>query len=361
MKSGRAKQICIITTSLLLVNCQASFSSNLQTDPAHQSAASAACTTAICEAVPAGSTPSSSQTKTGKAQHRSEPQPILMSKSDPYTPGLSQEALQLCEILHVTDKLEQIQRLQQELEQPDGQRAPIESKQKLADLKVDLLTIIEETRLEIDFVVSEIEEENARFEETLQTFSDERDRRVNKAYNWAFRTNGALWAVAEGLDIPTYSSPRYSIPSGTIGIVAGLVPSLFSAYALRAEGGKRYEKAAFPNMLSKIYGLPTHEGIEYTESVWTYLNSPTPGPDKRTRKEILINHWIDDKNISIFKHGMTKQDLILLTGAEQPMVTIDLIKDRLTMLREVEAVTLQMSRPLLEINMVLQGKKKLAN
>jgi hypothetical protein len=193
----------------------------------------------------------------------------------------------------------------------------------------------------------------------LQSYTTERDHRVNQANLWAFRTNGALWAIAEALDIPTYATPRLSIPSGTIGIIAGLVPSIFSTYALRAESGNRYCRDAFPNMLSKIYDFPTNSGIEYPETVWTYLNTPLPGTDKPSRKQLLMDHWLADKNIHIFRHGMTKTDLIILTGAAQPVVTIDLINDRLIMLREVKTITLQMTRPLLELNMAMQSKKKI--
>jgi hypothetical protein len=341
----------------LLCNSQASFSSN---DPAAQSATTAA-STAQNSALPL-SIPytTSARAKSVRSSHSLDARmSILHSTSDPYSPGLSVEAIQLADLLHITDKLKRLHQLQQQVLQAGDQKPSVELRQDLADLRVELLTTIEQTRLEIDFVTSEIDEENARFFEWLKTFEEDRDNRVNRANAWAFRTNGVLWAVAEALDIPTYRTPKYSISSGAIGIVAGLVPSVFSAYALRSGSGEKYERNAHPNMLSKVYGFPTHEGIEYPETVWTYLNTPPPGTDKRSRREMLIDHWITDINIHIFKNGVTKDDLILLTGAAQPKVTIDLLHDRMTMLSEVEAATVQMNRPLLEINMAMQGKKKL--
>jgi hypothetical protein len=357
MKSRRALRSCILTALFLLFNSQASFSSNA---PAAQSAITAAPTAQNSTVPLVIPYTTAANAKSVRSSHSLDARmSILHSMSDPYSPGFSPEAVQLADLLHITDKLKRLHQLQQQVQQSGDQKPSVELRQDLADLKLELLTTIEQTRLEIDFVASEIEEENARFFEWLKTFEEDRDNRVNRANAWAFRTNGVLWAVAEALDIPTYRTPKYSISSGAIGIVAGLVPSVFSAYALRSGSGEKYERNAHPNMLSKVYGFPTHEGIEYPETVWTYLNTPPPGTDKRSRREMLIDHWITDINIHIFKNGVTKDDLILLTGASQPKVTIELLHDRMTMLSEVEAATQQMSRPLLEINMAMQGKKKL--
>ncbi|HEY9719920.1 MAG TPA: hypothetical protein V6C69_20740 [Trichormus sp.] len=359
MKSERALRSCILTALILLFNSQTSFSAN---DPAAQTVAAAAPTaptSAVPVVIPYTTT---ARAKSVRSSHSLDARmSILHSTSDPYSAGLSPEAVQLADQLHITDKLKRLQQMQQQVLQSGNQKPSVELRQDLADLKIELLTTIEQTRLEIDFVTSEIEEENARFFEWLKTFEQDRDNRVNRANAWAFRTNGVLWAVAEALDIPTYRTPKYSISSGAIGIVAGLVPSIFTAYALRSGSGEKYERNAHPNMLSKVYGFPTHEGIEYPETVWTYLNMPPPGTDKRSRREMLIDHWVSDINIHIFKNGVTKDDLVLLTGAAQPKVDIELLHDRMTMLSEVEAATLQMNRPLLEINMAMQGKKKLAD
>lgn len=344
---------------LVLSSGQAAFAAN-DTSAASPSGSTVSGARLCDAAIP--TLPSASTVRSSRRTSRSldEKKSILQCKSDPYSPGLSPEAVQLADILHITDKLKKVQQLQQQIAQFTDQKPPVELRQDLTDLKLDLLQIIEQTQLDIDFVASEIEEEDARFLEWLRTFEEDRDNRVNRANINAFRTNGVLWAVAEALDIPTYAAPKYSIPSGALGIIAGLVPSVFSEYAVRVEGGGKYVRNAHPNMLSKIYGFPTHEGIEYPESVWTYLNTPPPEEgEKRSRRDLLIDHWLTDQNIHIFKNGASKDDLVLLTGASQPKVSIDLLHDRLTMLCEVEAVSLQMHRPLLELNMALQGKKKM--
>jgi hypothetical protein len=279
--------------------------------------------------------------------------------TDPYSDEVSTNAQQVIKILFLNDKLKQLHDLQQQAKALNGQKLPLELRQDIADLKIEVLETIEQARLEIDFLVAEIEVEQASAEELLQAYTTERDNRVNRANLNAFRTNGVLWAVAEALDIPTYSHPRYSISSGTIGIAAGLVPSIFSAYAVHSLGGKKYEREPYPNVLCKIYGFPVLPAINYPDSVWRYLNTVPPGETTKTRRDLLISHWVQDRNIHIFDHGITKTELTLLVGIDQSKVSIDLLTDRLTMVREVKAFALQMSRALLEINMIVREKKHL--
>jgi len=297
-----------------------------------------------------------------KPRSKEFPLPAFRVMTDPYTIGVSENALQMIRILELDEKLRRLHELQQQVKTPAGQsKAPLELRQDLTDLKLDILQTIEQARLEIDFVVAEIDEEQAGTEELLQAYTSERDAHVNQVNLAAFRANGAMWALAEALDIPTYSKPKYSIPSGTIGILAGIIPSVFSAYAVRYAAGShvRHEREPYQNMLAKIYGFPTIPATEYPPIVWNYLNTPPPGQTAKTRKDILIEHWIEDRNIHIFDRGISERELSLLVGLEQPKVDINLMADRLIMLREIKAFALQMSGSLMEINMVVLEKKHL--
>ncbi len=294
-----------------------------------------------------------------RVQVRKLPLPTVPHLTDPYSTSVSPNAVQLIEILRLSPKLEHLHHLQEEAKKYDSQKLPIELRQNLTETKVEIMEVIEQSRLDIDFVVAEIEQEQALMEELLQAYTSQRDDRVNRANIAAFRTNGVLWAVAEALDIPTYSHPRYSISSGSIGILAGLVPSVFSLYAVRATSGTHNPRDPYLNMLNKIYDFPSAPQIQYPESVWRYLNSPQPGDSTKTRRQLLIEHWAEDRNIKIFANGVTTDKLRLLTGIKQSNVDIDLLTDRLTMLKEVKALSLQMTRPLLEINMIMRDEKHL--
>jgi hypothetical protein len=75
---------------------------------------------------------------------------------------------------------------------------PVELRQERNELHLEILDNVEETRLQIDFVTAEIDEEQVILEEGMRIFMEERDERVNRANFWAFRTNGALWPIADG-------------------------------------------------------------------------------------------------------------------------------------------------------------------
>jgi hypothetical protein len=288
------------------------------------------------------------------------PIPIFIEPTDPNTPTVSGDAIQVAEILGLTDKLKLIDRTHRQTGSSDGQRLSTEARLDLTDARLDTLETIEQAELEIDYVTAEIEEELAGMQELLQVYSSARNDRIDRLNAYGFRVNGVMWAVAEAFDIPTYKTPKYSIPSGAIGILAGLVPSAFSLYALRAPDS-RYVRKSYPNMLSKIFDYPTIPRIEYPSYVWTYLNSKPPAECTKTRRQILLQYWGHDQNITSLKGvGKSKTpDLDTLTGANQTSVTIKMLSDRLTMLRETKAVVMQMSRSLLELSMVTRGVKHL--
>jgi hypothetical protein len=225
-------------------------------------------------------------------------------------------------------------------------------------LKESIVETIEQTRLEIDFTQAELAVDVSVQNELLRAYTEARDKRVNDVNKWSFRTNGALWAVAEALDIPTYNRPRYSISSGTVGILAGLVPSVFSMVALHGLKGGHYEDTSRPNMLCKIFDYPTTPQIEYPDSVVAFLHSvPANHPDWKPRIDYMIDRWALDENIHSFTDKNSREQLNALTGFEQSKLTINLVSDRLTILQQLSAVIYQMNRPLLELMMVVRGTK----
>lgn len=284
--------------------------------------------------------------------------PIFEKPSNPHSPELSPDAVQLASTLGLTEKFSRLRELQRQ--QSANGAAPIELRQDITESRLEILEIIEQARLDIDFVAAEIEEEQASIEEVLKCYVNERDERVTRANVNAFRTNGVLWAAAEAFTVPSYKYPKLSIPSGVLGIVAGLVPSMFSEIAIRSGGGLHHERKAYPNMLCKFYDLPTSPRTEYPESIWTHLNLPPSGKDTRTRRAILMDHWIDNKNIQTLNNGISKDKINRISGIDQTDISIDLLNDRASMLRELKACVLQMTRPLMELNMCLRDKKRVS-
>jgi hypothetical protein len=297
-----------------------------------------------------------SQADCGLAKGYDLPIPDYQIPTDPNSTSVSPNAVQLAEALGLTETLKRLAQLRQEISSMKGQKIPIELREDLNDARLNVIETVEQTRLDIDFVSSEIEQELAVNQELLQIYTNRQFDRINRINAYSFRVNGALWAIAEALDIPTYSHPRYSISSGTVGILAGLVPSAFSLYALRAPAA-HYGRYPYPNMLSKIFDYPTIPRIEYPACVWTYLNTKPAGEATKTRLDILNGIWHHDSNIHFLHQHDQKKALDLLTGVNQQGVSIDLLSDRITMLRLTRAMVMQMNRPLLELSMSARGLK----
>jgi hypothetical protein len=292
-----------------------------------------------------------------KGKVRALASPIFETHSDPLTAVMSADAVQLSNILSINSKLRRLLAVYKELEEAPSGSSPAALREERSDLKFDILETVEETRLQIDIVNAEIDEEEVILEEAMRIYTTDRDNRVNRANQAAFRTNGVLWAVAEAISIPTYKQPTLSIPAGTVGIVAGIVPSIFSGYAARQSAGLRYKREIYPNILTGIFGLPTIPRVEFPEVVWQYFNS-CPENETRTRRQVMKDHWLADRNISIFRDGISSEKLLLLTGNKPYTSDMELVSDKLIMIGQIKAVTLQMCRPLLEICMAVRGKKQ---
>jgi hypothetical protein len=280
------------------------------------------------------------------------------SLSDVHSEVASSEAVEVANHLHLIPKFRELESLRKQAQAYKGEKLPLELREDLRDVKEEIMEAIEQARLEVDFVQSELAVEIAGQSELLQAYSEARDNHINEVNLWSFRTNGALWAVAEALDIPTYKYPRYSIPSGAIGIVAGVVPSVFSALAVRQSGGGHFDREPRPNMLAKIFDYPVVPTIDYPDSLLAYMRAvPANEPNGQSRIDRLISRWTEDTNIHVFTDRNSRKQLDVLTGAAQHHLTIQLVADRLTMLQQLSALVTFINRPLLELIMVVRGAK----
>jgi len=289
---------------------------------------------------------------------RVEPHPLFELETSLDSRDISRESIQLAAIIDVLKPLKRLQALRRK--RASTNLLTQEEWQEYTDLRLDVTEKIQQARLDIDFVASEIEEEMTGGREIYETYSNRRDAMINRANAYAFRTNGVLWAVAEALDIPTYARPRYSISSGTIGILAGLIPTAFSLYAVHSMAGRHYQRKPYPNMLSKLFGEPVLMRNDFPSSIWRYL-SAVPDGGTKSRKEMMIDYWLEDKNIACLKDAANQGQVDLVTGARQRAVTIQVMNDRLTMLGQLKSVVMHMTRPLLELQMIERGLKDIGD
>lgn len=316
--------------------------------------------TAVLLFVFSTSNPALSLSLIPKTHHRLKGIPRLppLPPCDLQSPVASADAVLLADQLKLTPLLHQLQELRQRAQTYKTEKPPLETREQIRELKEDISERIQQTRLEIDFTQSELAMDIALQSELLRNYTEARDSKVNAVNTWSFRTNGVLWAIAEGLDIPTYSRPRLSIPSGTVGILAGLVPSVFSLVALGELKGGHYDGTTRPNMLSKIFDYPTTPQIEYPDSIMAYLrSSPANNIFGKSRLDFIIDRWATDENIHSFTDRHSTKQLDLITGKVESRLTIEIVCDRLTMLQQLSAIIQQMNRPLLELMMVTMGSK----
>lgn len=290
------------------------------------------------------------------------PKQILRTGVDLTRSDVSPNSRQLAEHLKLTELLKREAELRSKINPLDFEPtlANIATSQQLTATTAEALQIIQEANLSVDFVLAEIQAEQNIYNEILTTYANDRDKKTLKTNAISFILNGVLWTVCEGLDIPTYRAARLSIPSGVTGILAGIVPSIASMYALKQLSGKKNISEADPNMLAKIFNYPVSAEIDYPKAVWDFLNSNAEG-EPETRKALLISRWIEDKNIPGFTDTSNRAVLDEITAStpHKNALTISLLNTRLSMLQQLGAEILKMKRMLLELSMVVRGEKQI--
>ncbi|MDR3612428.1 MAG: hypothetical protein P4L53_02615 [Candidatus Obscuribacterales bacterium] len=292
------------------------------------------------------------------------PTQILKTGVNVNTTTVSSNSKQLATSLKLTPLLERIQTLKGKIDpinfEPTNEN--IATSQQLTAATVQAMQVIDQTNLAIDFVQAEIAAEQNLYNEILSTFTGQRDKAVLKTNALSFISNGALWAVGEALDIPTNTHPNYSVSSGTLGILAGIIPTIASMYALKQLDGKKETSERAPNMLSKLFNYPTNVDIEYPKPVWDFLNSaPVDDKEQRSRKDQLIDRWVSDNNIPNFTDRQSKKQLDVITGSipQKNGLSIATLNARQAMLQQLGAEVTKMKRMLYELSMIVSGEKQL--
>lgn len=289
------------------------------------------------------------------------PRQILRTGINLNARGVSANSVQLARDIQLTPVLERIQTLNSRISDPGASPERSEARLDLLEAKQQAWQIINRTSLEIDFTMAEMSAEQNVYTEILATFTGDRDKLLARVNALSFISNGALWAVCEGFDIPTHTKGFYANPSGITGILAGVIPSFASLYTLKAMNGKKKTSEVEPNMLAKLFNYPTTNDIEYPASVWAYLNEvPADEPSGKTRKEQMIDRWVADANIPGFTSRNSKDQLDVITAsvAQKKGLSISTLGTRQSMLTQLSAEVMKMKRLLLELGMVVQGDKQ---
>lgn len=291
------------------------------------------------------------------------PKQILKTGVNLTASGLSVNTMQLASTIGFTPLIERIQSLKAQIASAGGAQTleTLAARQDLYDARQQGFLLIQKTMLDVDFTIAEINAEKNVYNEILTTYTNDRDKAVARTNAISFISNGALWAVCEALAIPGYKNAIFAIPSGIIGIPAGVVPSIASMYTFKQINGKKTTSEVEPNMLAKLFNYPTTADIDYPNSVWQFLNQvPADSPNSKTRKEQLVDRWISDSNIPDFTDSSSKPqlDVITASAAQRKGLSIGTLTTRQVMLEQLSAEIVKMKRMLLELAMALQGEKQ---
>ncbi len=290
------------------------------------------------------------------------PRRILQGHVDLRSARLSEEAADLARQMDILQPLQELSELRSSLAADDKSKDLVETKLHYYATKEEVSDAIQTASLEVDFVLARIAEDRALYDDISQNLSSERDKKVAVTNAASFVSNGVLWAVGELLDVPTYKYPRLSIPSGILGAAAGLVPSVFSLYAMKQVSGRTYHIDEEPNILCKIFGQSSGPENEYPPTVLKFLTSVPPGdPANKTRIEQLIERWVTDKNIPQFTVSTRQSDIAMSTGSghNRAGVNLAVLQVRKAMLDQLGAEIFKMKRLLLELMLASKGQKQL--
>ncbi len=221
-------------------------------------------------------------------------------------------------------------------------------------VKQQMTEILLTTFLETREVVSSVDDEMSRSSELKDLLESRRDRaiRLNNITN--FTSGGALAMIGSGIQIGGGSAIGNA--GNVMEVAAGAVATGISTYALKQSSGEKRSAGVNPNMLAKLFNLPTTKDHEIPTPVWNFLNEPIPGGKGESRRDLLIERWVQLGRIPPpnSKAGQRRIALLAEAVAQPHAVTIDLLDDRVAMLNDMRAAVGAMSRELLEIMKVMR-------
>ena len=220
------------------------------------------------------------------------------------------------------------------------------------DLNEQLMTAFAQTRR----VMSELDRQISGFGAVAKVLEDERDQAIRTNNILNFSTTGSLAATQGAVSIGTPT--RFQNLGNELGVVAGGLTVLISAYALKVQKGGKRNSERDPNMLAPIFNLVPAEPNKYPPIVWNYLNDYEP-QQKLTRREQLIQRW---KTLSYLKKKgeISTSHLEELCGTVplNKKVTISMLRTRIPMLEDLRATVSGMNEYLDEIMTFMRNPNK---
>jgi hypothetical protein len=202
---------------------------------------------------------------------------------------------------------------------------------------------------DVDGVLAEIGQEQARITEVSAYLQSRRDRGVNLASLASLITGSGVGIAVNALQ---FSSSTANVGNG-IGVGSGIGSTVLSLVGIRLQRGPARQIGSAPNMLAIPFGRKPVLSSDYPEDVLAYLNSVPPGEaaDQGTRLQQLMREWVTLGRMDPPESPKRQKEVDLMTASLDPKqkLRIDDLTNRAMMLADVAARVSLMKRDLAEL------------
>jgi len=202
-------------------------------------------------------------------------------------------------------------------------------------IRQDVLEAVETSSLEVDGVLTELDNERAHLFELRAAPASRRDRSLGSPqcgeYNYRHRVGNRYKCAA----VQRFHCKDWGQHRGYLG------PRLHDAFGARnpQQRGPRQSVGRVPNMLAPLFGRQTQLNSYYPPTVLEYLHSMPSGQgdDSGSRLDQLIAEWRQTGRIGPVGSPRTDRQITRLTSSldSKTKLSIDDISDRSAMLADV--------------------------
>jgi len=258
---------------------------------------------------------------------------------------LSPTAKEVSKDIGVNQYIVELQTLRSKSLNPDAIKRDVQ----FLFIKQEMTEILLTTFLETRDVVATVDDEMSRSAELKDLLESRRDRaiRLNNITN--FTSGGALAMIGSGIQVG--GGNAISNAGNVMEVAAGALSTGISTYALKQSSGEKRSAGANPNMLARLFNLPTTRDKDIPAPIWNFLNEPIPGGNGQSRRDQLVERWVQLGRMPPPSSKAGQRRVALLAGAvaQNHAVTIDLLDNRIAMLNDLRAAVGAMSGELLQI------------
>ena len=202
-------------------------------------------------------------------------------------------------------------------------------------IRQEILERITESSLEVDGVLAELNNEQARLSELGSALQSRRDHSLSLV-NVANLVTGT--GVGIGVNALQFSSSTANI-GNSLGVGSGVASTVLSVIGIRRQRGPLSAVGRVPNMLAPLFGRDAKLNSYYPPMVMTYLHSVPAGQavDSGTRLERLMTQWTKTGRTEPAAGAKAIKKITKLTSSSDDKVplSIDDISDRTAMLSDV--------------------------